>query len=111
MLLFFPIYIGLHPIVGPKWAAAIAAFFLYIGLPAFFLFLFPKEWTHPLIMVGNYLIAIGVLWFSFYFLEQAFSEGEKEIDAIHFFWIYGVAALYYLAFGRMRDSEPEDSEA
>ena len=111
VLLFIPIYIGLHPLVGPNWAAGIAAVLLYVGFPVFFLLLFPKEWTHPLIKVGNYVIAIGVLWVSFLFLEEAFSKGEKEIDAIRFFWAYGVAALYYLAFGRMRGSEPEEDEA
>ena len=110
ILLFFPIYAGLHPLLGPNWAAGIAAGLLYVGLPAFFLFLFPKEWTHPLIKVGNYLIAISVLWVSFFFLEEAFSKGEKEIDAIRFFWVFGVAALYYLAFGRMRGSESEEDE-
>ena len=101
----------LHPVVGPNWAAGIAALFLYGLLPAFFLLLFPKEWTHPLIKFGNYLIAIAVVWISFYFLYLAFSEGQKEIDAIRFFWVYGVAALYYLAFGRMKDSNPEQDEA
>ncbi len=97
--------------VGPNWAAGIAALFLYGFLPVFFLFLFPIEWTHPLIKLGNYLIAIAVLSISVCFLYLKFSEGEKEVDAIRFFWVYGVSALYYLAFGRMKGSEPEKDEA
>ena len=110
VLLFFPIYIVLQPVVGPNWAAGIAVLFLYVVLPVFFLLLFPKEWTHPLIKLGNYLIAIGVIWVSFYFLYRSFSGGEKGVDAIRFFWVYGTAALYYLAFGRMKGSEPERDE-
>ena len=101
----------LHPLVGPNWAAGIAVLFLYVGLPVFFLLLFPKEWTHPLIKIGNKLIALAVLLVSFYFLYLAFFEGEKEVDAIRFFWVYGVAAFYYLAFGRMKGSEPDQDEA
>jgi hypothetical protein len=111
ILLFFPIYIGLHPLLGANWAAGIAAVFMYVLLPVFFLFLFPKEWRHPLVKAGNYLIAIAVLWVSFFFLEDAFTRGEEEINAIRFFWVYGVAALYYLAFGRMRWSELDEDES
>ena len=111
MLLFFPLYAALHPLLGPNWGAGIAAVFLYVGFPVIFLLLFPKEWRHPLVRFMNYLIALAVLWVSFYFLYLAFSEGEDEINAIRFFWFYGVTALYYLAFSRMRFSEPEEDEA
>ena len=111
ILLFFPIYIVLHPVVGPNWAAGIAALFLYGIFPVFFLLLFPKEWIHPLAKAGNYLIAFAVLSISVYFLFSTFSEGNKEVDAIRFFWVYGVAALYYLAFGRMKGSELEEDDA
>ena len=98
----------LHPVFGPNWAAGIAALFLYGLLPAFFLLLFPKEWTHPLVKFGNYLIALAVLSISVYFLYLSFTDGSKEVDAVRFFWVYGVAALYFLAFGRMKGSEPEE---
>ena len=111
VLLFFPLYAVLHPLFGPNWAAGIAAFFMYIGLPAFFLFIFPKEWKHPLIKFMNYLLAAAVLWISFYFLYLAFTEGRDEINAIRFFWFYGIAAFYYLAFGRMRYEKASEDEA
>ena len=113
VLLFFPIYALLHPVVGPNWAAGIAVLFLYVVLPVFFLLLFPKEWRHPLAKLGNYLIAAAVFCLSIYFLYIAFFErgGEKGVEAIHFFWVYGTAALYYMAFGRMKGSEPEQDES
>ena len=111
MLLFFPIYIGLHPILGPDWAAGIAALFMYVILPILLLWIFPTEWRHPLVKAGNYLIAFGVLWISLKAVQQAFEDGEREFEALRFFWMFGVAALYYIAFGRMRGSEVDEDEA
>lgn len=110
VFLFFPIYIGLHPLIGEVWASWIAAAFMYVVLPVLFLYVFPKEWRHPLAKAGNYLIALTVLGVSVYLVKEAFSKGEEEINAVLFFWFYGAAALYYLAFGHMHWSAPEDEE-
>ena len=100
----------LHPYLGANWAAGIAAGMMYVGLPVMFMLFWQKEWEGPVVRACNYLIAIAVLGVSAWFAYVAFSEGRDQVNAIRFFWIYGMAALYYLAFGRFHIQLKNESE-
>jgi hypothetical protein len=99
--LFFPLYWVLHPLLGANWGAGVAAIATYVGFPSVFLTVFRKEWEGPFFTACNYLIALAVAACSIWFAYIAVSEGGREINALLFFLFYGMAALYFLVFGRL----------
>jgi hypothetical protein len=100
IILFFVVFIALHPLFGDE-AAWIAAFMMYIGLPVLFLKFWRKEWEGPVVRAGNYLIALVVLCCSIWFGYLAFTGETEKLNAIMFFLVYGYGALHFLAFGRL----------
>lgn len=110
VMLFFPLYWALHPVLGPNWGAGLAAVMMYVGFPVALLVIFKNEWDGPVIKFCNYLIAILLLIVSVWVVYVAFGEGSDQLNAIRFFWFYGVAALYYMAFGRFHIKLKEEDE-
>ena len=100
IILFFVVFITLHPLFGDT-SAWIAAFMMYIGFPILLLKFWNKEWKRSVVRAGNYLIALVVLGCSIWFGYLAFTGEAKELNAIMFFIVYGYGALHYLAFGRL----------
>ena len=101
LVLFFILYIALHPLLGANWSAGIAAFMLYIGFPILFLRHMKSQWKGTFIKSCNYIIASIVLFFTLWFLYAAIFENKADtVNAIKAFSIYGFSALYYLVVGR-----------
>lgn len=100
VFLFFLLYIALHPLLGANWAAGVAMFTCFIGLPVGLLLLWRKEWRGPVAKACNYVIAIAVLCTSIWFLYVGFSEGFDRVDQVEFLRFCVSAAIYYLVFGR-----------
>ena len=109
VLLFFVLFILLHPIFGPN-SAWFSAFMMYIGFPILFLRYWQKPWTGPVVRAGNYIIALLVLCMSVWFAYITFSQGKDQVNAVMFFLVYGYGAIHYLAFGKLHFKTEENDE-
>ena len=100
VILFFPLYWLLHPILGAEWGGWISAVLMYIGFPVFFLKIWKKEWEGPVVTFLNYVIALFIFSCSVYFIYIAYIGESESVNAIRFFAVYGSASIYYLFVGR-----------
>jgi hypothetical protein len=100
VILFFPLYFLLHPILGANWGAGVSAFLMYIGFPIMFLKVWKDEWSGPIVKFLNYIIAICVLGCSIYFFYIEFMRDGEGLNAFKFFGVYGTASIYYIIWGR-----------
>lgn len=101
VVMFFPTYWALHAIVGQEWTAWVALVLTWLVLPYFLL----KKWSspvkHPVLVFGNYLLAILVLGFSLWVAYSWLVLGQRLQGSPHLLWIYFFCSIYYLSQGHM----------
>ena len=100
LILFFPTYWALHPILGPNWGAGLALLLSWLLLPVFLL----RKWSvtkNRFLIAGNYILALLVLGFSTWVLYHWLIQGFELEGSVRLLFIYFFCSVYYLAQGHM----------
>lgn len=104
VLLFFPTYWVLYPVLGPDWGAGIALFMMAIGFPVAFL----RKWkrsTSRFIQACNYVLAMLVLVVLLAVAYSVVFEGlpvGSGFGLLLLYAFYGYEAAYFIRHGYMR---------